>query len=201
MLEVMAVGIRFLCWVLICSITSLLLNFLSVIIKGRINRKKSVGFFHPYTNDGGGGERVLWCAVKAFQEVNGNLDCIIYTGDHDASPESLLARAIDRFGVKLLQPPQVVHLYKRKWIEERTYPRFTMVGQSFGSVYLCWEALSKHTPLVYIDTSGYAFTYPLARVFGCKVLCYTHYPTISSDMVSRVRQRDPMYNNDPLIAK
>ncbi|RZC86585.1 hypothetical protein C5167_029936 [Papaver somniferum] len=37
-------------------------------------------------------------------------------------------------------------------------------------------------------------------VFGCKVLCYTHYPTISLDMVSRVRQRDPMYNTDPLIA-
>ncbi|RZC58174.1 hypothetical protein C5167_005475 [Papaver somniferum] len=194
-------GIRFLFWALICATASLLLNFLSAIIKGRINRKKSVGFFHPYTNDGGGGERVLWCAVKAFQEVNSNLDCIIYTGDHDASPESLLTRAIDRFGVKLLHPPQVVHLYKRKWIEEGTYPRFTMVGQSFGSVYLCWEALCKHTPLVYIDTSGYAFTYPLARVFGCKVLCYTHYPTISSDMVSRVRQRDPMYNNDPLIAK
>ncbi|KAI3858298.1 hypothetical protein MKX03_013829 [Papaver bracteatum] len=178
-------GIRFLLWVLICLITSLLLNFLSAIIKGRINRKNLV----------------LWCAVKAFQEVNSNLDCIIYTGDHDASPESLLTRAIDHFGVKLLQPPQVVHLYKRKWIEEGTYPRFTLVGQSFGSVYLCWEALCKHTPLVYIDTSGYAFTYPLARVFGCKVLCYTHYPTISSDMVSRVQRRDPMYNNDPLIAK
>ncbi|MCL7046015.1 hypothetical protein MKW94_005656 [Papaver nudicaule] len=95
----------------------------------------------------------------------------------------------------------VVHLKETKWIEEGTYPRFTMIGQSFGSVYLCWEALCKHTPLVYIDTSGYAFTYPLARVFGCKVICYTHYPTISSDMVSRVRQRDHMYNNDPLIAK
>lgn len=28
----------------------------------------SFGFFHPFTNDGGGGERVLWCAVKAIQE-------------------------------------------------------------------------------------------------------------------------------------
>ncbi|KAI3910442.1 hypothetical protein MKX01_034836 [Papaver californicum] len=194
-------GIRFLLWVLICVITSLLLNFLSAIIKGRINRKKSVGIFHPYTNDGGGGERVLWCAVKAFQEVNSRLGCIIYTRDHDASPESLLCRAIDHFGVKLLQSPQVIHLYKRKWIEEGTYPRFTMVGQSCGSVYLCWEALCKHTPLFYIDTSGYAFTYPLARLFGCKVLCYTHYPTISSDMVSRVRQQDPMYNNDPLLQR
>jgi alpha-1,2-mannosyltransferase len=26
-----------------------------------------VGFFHPYCNAGGGGERVLWCAIKALQ--------------------------------------------------------------------------------------------------------------------------------------
>ena len=27
----------------------------------------SVAFFHPYCNAGGGGERVLWCAVRAVQ--------------------------------------------------------------------------------------------------------------------------------------
>lgn len=96
---------------------------------------------------------------------------------------------------------QVVHLYRRKWIEESSYPRFTMVGQSFGSVYLSWEALCKFTPLYYFDTSGYAFTYPVARIFGCKVICYTHYPTISLDMISHVRERNSMYNNNALIAQ
>lgn len=95
----------------------------------------------------------------------------------------------------------MIHLNKRKWIEERTYPHFTMIGQSLGSVYLAWEALRKFTPLYFLDTSGYAFTYPLARLFGCKVVCYTHYPTISLDMISRVRQRNSMYNNDASIAK
>ncbi|OVA02736.1 Glycosyl transferase [Macleaya cordata] len=197
----MVMAIRFVLWVLISAATAIILSFLSSVIKGWNHRKRAVGFFHPYTNDGGGGERVLWCAVKAIQEENPDLDYVIYTGDHDASPESLMSRAIDRFGVKLLQPPQVVHLYKRKWIEEATYPRFTMIGQSFGSVYLSWEALCKYTPLIYFETSGYAFTYPLARMFGCKVFCYTHYPTISSDMVSRVLKQDPLYNNDPLIAR
>lgn len=28
---------------------------------------KVIGFFHPYCDAGGGGERVLWCAVKAIQ--------------------------------------------------------------------------------------------------------------------------------------
>ena len=27
----------------------------------------TVGFFHPYCNAGGGGERVLWCAIRALQ--------------------------------------------------------------------------------------------------------------------------------------
>lgn len=94
-----------------------------------------------------------------------------------------------------------MHLYQRKWIEETTYPHFTMIGQSLGSVYLSWEALCKFTPLYYFDTSGHAFTYPLARIFGCKVMCYTHYPTISLDMISRVRERSSMYNNDALIAR
>lgn len=89
---------------------------------------------------------------------------------------------------------------KRKWIEASTYPHFTMVGQSLGSVYLAWEALTKFTPQFYFDTSGYAFTYPLARLFGCKVICYTHYPTISSDMVERVKHRSSMYNNNSRIA-
>jgi alpha-1,2-mannosyltransferase len=95
---------------------------------------------------------------------------------------------------------QVVHLNKRKWIEARTYPHFTMIGQSLGSVYLAWEALTNFTPQFYFDTSGYAFTYPLARLFGCKVICYTHYPTISSDMVERVKHRSSMYNNSSHIA-
>uniref|UniRef100_A0A803M3V9 GDP-Man:Man(3)GlcNAc(2)-PP-Dol alpha-1,2-mannosyltransferase n=2 Tax=Chenopodium quinoa TaxID=63459 RepID=A0A803M3V9_CHEQI len=112
-----------------------------------------------------------------------------------------MARATDRFGVHLVNPPKVVHLNKRKWIEETTYPRFTMIGQSLGSVYLSWEALCKFTPMYYFDTSGYAFTYPLARLFGCKVISYTHYPTISSDMISRVRARSALYNNEDLIAK
>ncbi|KAH8482931.1 hypothetical protein H0E87_027610 [Populus deltoides] len=191
--------------VIFSLLTSLLTFILTItsreIINGRRTRQRAVGFFHPYTNDGGGGERVLWCAVKAIQEESPDLDCVIYTGDHDSSSESLMSRALDRFGVQLLTPPKVVHLYKRKWIEETSYPRFTMIGQSFGSVYLSWEALCKFTPLYYFDTSGYAFTYPVARLFGCKVICYTHYPTISLDMISRVRDRSSMYNNDTSIAR
>ncbi|KAK4253142.1 hypothetical protein QN277_010750 [Acacia crassicarpa] len=195
----MAIGLIILS--LFTVVLALILRFSFLVINGRRSISKAVGFFHPYTNDGGGGERVLWCAVRALQEENPDLNCVVYTGDHDATPQSLIGRALDRFGVKLLFPPNVVHLHKRKWIEETTYPRFTMIGQSLGSIYLAWEALCNFTPSYYFDTSGYAFTYPLARMFGCKVICYTHYPTISTDMLSRVRHRNLMYNNDALITK
>lgn len=96
---------------LISSLLSLvLLSAVSAVILGRRRRRKAVGFFHPYTNDGGGGERVLWCAVKAIQEDYPDLDCAIFTGD-DASPQSLVGRALDRFGVRLLRPPQVASQY------------------------------------------------------------------------------------------
>ncbi|KAG0465537.1 hypothetical protein HPP92_019701 [Vanilla planifolia] len=186
----------FLSTTVVIALAALVVALISV----RRWRRRGVGFFHPYTNDGGGGERVLWCAVRAVQDDYPDLDCIIYSGD-DASPDSLHARAIERFGVHLLRPPMVVRLYKRRWVDEKSYPRFTMIGQSLGSIYLSWEALCKFTPQFFFDTSGYAFTYPLAWIFGCKVICYTHYPTISSDMVFRIRQQSPMYNNHALIAK
>ena len=58
---------------------SLLINFTSLaillVIKLKAAKVKagqesdcvSVAFFHPYCNAGGGGERVLWCAVRAVQ--------------------------------------------------------------------------------------------------------------------------------------
>ncbi|XP_078436209.1 UDP-Glycosyltransferase superfamily protein [Wolffia australiana] len=194
--------LEFLLLVLVWAISALSGLIAAAWLKARSSPKiAAVGFFHPYTNDGGGGERVLWCAVKAVQGERPDLRSVVFTGDHDATSEGLVARARDRFGVELLSPPEVVILLRRKWIEERTYPRFTMIGQSLGSVYLAWEALSTLAPQFYFDTSGYAFTYPVAKLFGCKVMCYTHYPTISTDMISRVCRRSAMYNNDSAIAR
>ncbi|KAJ7532229.1 hypothetical protein O6H91_14G078300 [Diphasiastrum complanatum] len=163
-------------------------------------KERAVAFFHPYTNDGGGGERVLWCAVKALQELVPDVTCAIYTGDA-TTPEALAQRALSHFGVHLFRPIRVVKLERRKWVEADTYPRFTLIGQSFGSIILAWEALMKFTPLVFFDTTGYAFTYPIVRACGCKVVCYTHYPTISSDMLSRVIRRTSMYNNNSTITR
>lgn len=48
---------------------------------------------------------------------------------------------------------------------------------------------------LFVDTSGWAFMYPLVRLAGVKAACYTHYPTISTDMLLRVAHKKAMYNN------
>lgn len=37
-------------------------------IRVAASSQRCVGVFHPYCNAGGGGERVLWCAIRALQQ-------------------------------------------------------------------------------------------------------------------------------------
>ncbi|CAO1634772.1 unnamed protein product [Parajaminaea phylloscopi] len=48
-------------------------------------RSKVVGFFHPYCNAGGGGERVLFEAMRHHLSVDPDIVCVVYTGDVSAS--------------------------------------------------------------------------------------------------------------------
>lgn len=49
---------------------------------------------------------------------------------------------------------------------------------------------------------GYSFTLPLFKYFGnCMIGCYIHYPTISTDMLRRVKSRINAHNNRSLVAK
>jgi len=49
---------------------------------------------------------------------------------------------------------------------------------------------------------GYAFTYPLFKyVAECKVGSYTHYPTISTDMLKYIYKRIVTHNNRVIIAR
>ncbi|KAI8868136.1 hypothetical protein GQ42DRAFT_175244 [Ramicandelaber brevisporus] len=155
-----------------------------------------VGFFHPYCNAGGGGERVLWTAIAAIQQHSKLLRAHsqakrVYTGDTDATSEAILRRAQQRFNLKIDSSRVVIiHLQRRDWVEARRYPVFTLLGQSLGSLVLGYEALSRVVPDIFIDSMGYAFTYPLVRYFtrgSVPLLAYVHYPTISTDMLERVQ--------------
>lgn len=130
------------------------------------------------------------------------IKCVVYTGDTDATANDILSRAKQRFNIALPKEVEFVYLQKRDWVEASPYPHFTLLCQSLGSLVLGWEAMMKFVPDIYIDTMGYAFTLPLFRfVGGCKVACYVHYPTISTDMLNRVAQRTATYNNARFISR
>ncbi|KAF4972558.1 hypothetical protein FSARC_905 [Fusarium sarcochroum] len=145
-----------------------------------------VGFFHPFCNAGGGGERVLWAAIRATQDRWPNAKCVVYTGDHDVTKDAILSRVKHRFNIEL-HAPTITFLYlsKRDWVLPSTWPHFTLLGQSLGSVILAWDAFSLLVPDIFIDTMGYAFALGLCKFLFPKVPtgAYVHYPTISTDML------------------
>ncbi|EFA05431.1 GDP-Man:Man(3)GlcNAc(2)-PP-Dol alpha-1,2-mannosyltransferase [Tribolium castaneum] len=164
--------------------------------------KLQVGLFHPYCNAGGGGEKVLWVALQALQRQYTNADFFIYTGDIDATPGEILAKVAKNLNVKLDKHVKFLYLTRRKWVEGGQYPCFTLLGQALGSIYLGFEALNQLVPDVYIDTTGFTFTLPLFKYLGrCKTGSYLHYPTITKKMMSRVSNRQALYNNRSLIAR
>lgn len=155
-----------------------------------------VGFFHPFCAGGGGGERVLWRAVHTLSRLSDDLrtplHVLIYTGDVDIKPEDILSRVARHFDISVdpaALPVSFVYLRRRRLLDARLYPVLTMLAQSLASMVLAGEALCRGTPDLFIDTTGFAFSFPVAWLAGCSVAAYVHYPTISS--VSFVNRLGP----------
>ena len=92
----------------------------------------------------------------------------------------------NRFNIKLhAHTITFLYLSKRHWVLASTWPRFTLLGQSIGSVILAWDAFSLLVPDIFIDTMGYAFSLALCKFLFKNVPtgAYVHYPTISTDML------------------
>ncbi|XP_003743182.1 GDP-Man:Man(3)GlcNAc(2)-PP-Dol alpha-1,2-mannosyltransferase [Galendromus occidentalis] len=175
---------------------------LAMCLRSRKSRgPRTYGFFHPYCNAGGGGERVLWTAVRCLQRRYPNIKCVIYTGDLEASSDEILATAERRFHIKLSQPVSFVYLRSRPCLEAKYYKVFTLALQSAFSMLVGLEAIIKHTPHVFVDTMGYAFTLPIFKILGgCTTVSYVHYPTISTDMLCSVHSRRTGVNNSSMVA-
>ncbi|KAF2480158.1 hypothetical protein BDY17DRAFT_318676 [Neohortaea acidophila] len=146
-----------------------------------------IGFFHPFCNAGGGGERVLFAAIQATQHRYPKALCVVYTGDQDASKELIISNAHNRFNIPLnAARVSFIFLAEREWVLASRWPRFTLLGQSLGSLILGYEAFSLVVPDVFVDTMGYAFVLALCKWLFPKMPAgaYVHYPTISTDMLS-----------------
>ncbi|KAJ5647670.1 hypothetical protein N7490_004042 [Penicillium lividum] len=146
-----------------------------------------IGFFHPFCNAGGGGERVLWEAVRATQKRWPKAVCVIYTGDHEANKATMLERVENRFNIQLHAPTVVLlYLTTRKYVVSSSYPYMTLLGQSLGSLVVAYDAFTLLVPDVFVDTMGYAFTLALCKWLFPTIPtgAYVHYPTISTDMLA-----------------
>uniref|UniRef100_A0A8R1DLW4 GDP-Man:Man(3)GlcNAc(2)-PP-Dol alpha-1,2-mannosyltransferase n=1 Tax=Caenorhabditis japonica TaxID=281687 RepID=A0A8R1DLW4_CAEJA len=165
-------------------------------------KSKSVAFFHPYCNAGGGGERVLWAAIRGMQKKFKDHKYYVYSGDCDATKEQILLKARQRFGIEL-DPTNVhfVYLHGRRLVEADLYPVCTMLGQALGGGLLAFEAWWRMVPDVFIDSMGYPLSLPLFRFAGSRVAAYVHYPTISCDMLDVVGSRQATFNNRSVIAQ
>lgn len=162
-----------------------------------------VGFFHPYCNAGGGGERVLWQCISALQKRYSFVKCVVYTRcEKNTSADQILQKVQERFFINLKEQVEFVYLRGVMWVEPRCWPRLTIIGQSIGSIILGLEALFKFSPHFFIDTTGYAFVVPVFRwLGGCKTASYVHYPTVSRDMIEKVRSSESSYNNSSRISQ
>lgn len=86
----------------------------------------------------------------------------------------------DRFSINIPKslPITFIHIPP---MTVATTRRFTLIVESMHSMKLAYNALCQFTPDVYIDTTGCAFTFLVAKILAnCKVLAYVHYPTIST---------------------
>uniref|UniRef100_A0A3P8TQI0 GDP-Man:Man(3)GlcNAc(2)-PP-Dol alpha-1,2-mannosyltransferase n=1 Tax=Amphiprion percula TaxID=161767 RepID=A0A3P8TQI0_AMPPE len=195
---------------LLTLVLLLLLLGLRVWLHGRRKARRArdggpaVAFFHPYCNAGGGGERVLWCSLRFYllaPDTPGD-SFVVYTGDQGVTGEQILEGARQRFNITLPRPVTFIFLRHQVLVEAASYPHFTLLGQSAGSMFLGWEALTAFVPDLYVDSMGYAFTLPIFRYLGgCRVASYVHYPTVSTDMLSVVRERNPRFNNSDFISR
>ena len=83
-------------------------SFLSILclkLKFRLRTKEStdrvIAFFHPYCDAGGGGERVLWCGIRAIQRRFPAEKIVIYTGDVNSAPDQIISKANRNFNIEI----------------------------------------------------------------------------------------------------
>ena len=110
------------------------------------------------------GPRLLLCSARS---PTSSALCIVVTSMRPKSKSSRKSRYVQTCGVLCycsLSPlakarfditlaPDSLHfvfLKSRRLVEDSAWPRFTLLGQSLGSMYLAWEAMSKFVPDLYI---------------------------------------------------
>ncbi|CAF4430689.1 unnamed protein product, partial [Adineta steineri] len=83
-----------------------------------------------------------------------------------------------------------VYLRSQFLLEEKYYKICNLWGRSIGSIIVGFEALIRFIPDIYIDSTGYAFTYPSFYYFASiPIISYIHNPTITNDQLAQINEQ------------
>ncbi|KAI8148781.1 hypothetical protein BJV82DRAFT_198325 [Fennellomyces sp. T-0311] len=127
------------------------------------------------SNAGGGGERVLWTAIRDVQREFPHIICAVYTGDIDATKEQIIFKVKNSFNIDLNPQTLVfIYLHTRYLVEDSRYPRLTLLLQSLSSVVLGYEAMSRLVPDLYFGNIS-VLTVILRLIHCC---CYAQIPWV-----------------------
>ncbi|GMM47897.1 alpha-1,2-mannosyltransferase [Pichia kluyveri] len=170
------------------------------------NRRKLIGFFHPFSYASGGGEKVLWEAVISTLESDINNIAVIYTFTPTTSTSavSILENVDKTFGIKFLSEdrPELrdrivfIHLPdKYQWLINGVYFKFlSIISQAIGSIILVLIGFYQLVPDIFIDTMGVPFSYSIVfGFFDIPIISYIHYPTVSRDMLNAAKNMGSIY--------
>lgn len=178
-------------------VTIFVLSLLVLAIYFRSKRRDMIVFFHPNCLDGGGGEKVLWVAVDAIKDYKPEIGIYAENATNDEAREKIKKC----FNIQLPGNVSFINVGPANFIRPGNFPRFTLILQAFSSIIYAVKCLLRFVPSVVIDTTGAPFAIIVWKLLGgCKVVSYTHYPFISTDMLKNV-ENDVVSMNNQKVTK
>lgn len=166
----------------------------------RSKKTDKIVFFHPNCLDGGGGEKVLWQAIKALHTQCPDLPLSIYS--QNATTEKANESVFRCFKVNPPTNLSYINVGPATFLLPGRFKHLTLILQALSSMLYAFKCLFKCVPAVVIDTTGAPFGTAIWKLFGgCTVILYVHYPFISTDMLHSVQSKQSKFNNDATIAK
>lgn len=207
---------------LLAVIVTFLVGYISfLIIRWSLSKRQipnSIGFFHPYCSSHGGGERVLWHAVKSILDHYPKYTIYIYS-EGSIDERRILENVVTRFKIDLTCKKKhtkstpsgddsstgnkdyanrikFVKLKFCHFLDAQRFPYLTLLAQNCAAFIVGAEAAYRMVPSIFIESIGFSFTMPIFRFHSCKISTYVHYPMISEDMITNVETSNhPSFNN------
>lgn len=150
---------------------------------------------------------MLWVAVSAVRAALPDsriVICAPWPAGKNGGDAQIVADARQRVQQHFhMDVPEFVPVRVRSaWLTDPTrYPRLTLLFQALGVIVLGVEAYFACAADVFVDSANMAFALVPAKVLGATTVTYTHYPTISTDMLAVVQERKGQFNNDAKIVR